>query len=110
MSDLYVPEAFFDDASAAAGFAEQEAAELRIKLREMTEGMIAVKLAAWEWHQTLLPLFQRLRKFHQISQREMNSYAVAQIEDRETINRDIENYQAIYGTHPMCKGKPMEVS
>lgn len=110
MSDLYVPEAFFDDANAAAGFAEAEAAELRVKLREMTEGMIATKLAAWKWHETLLPMFQRLRKFHQITQHEIDFYATSQIEDRETIERDIENFRAVYGEHPMCNGKPMEVA
>jgi len=107
MSEQFVPEAFFDDALAAAGFAEMEASELRVKLREVTEGMIACKLAAWRWHETLLPMFQRLRKFHQISQYELDFYATSQVEDRETIERDIENFRAVYGAHPMYDGKPM---
>lgn len=109
MADAISPlDALIYDLNATAGFAEQEATDLRIELRAAHESLITIKFSAWKYHQTLIPFMRRLQLFHQISAKEVDDVVASQAKDRKTIERDIRSFRRRYGAQPNYHGKPLE--
>ena len=107
---MTTPERALRHAVVAAETAETEAAILRQELSAAYEHVIRVKLITWQYHETLVPLFQRLHRFNQVNRHEVDHFLVCQVEDALAIKREIDFFRQRWGRHPLLSdGSPAGV-
>lgn len=103
-------EALLQHLKVATETAETEASLLRTELSAAYEHVIRVKLVTWQYHEALVPLFFRLRRFHQITKAGLDHYLCSQVEDRLTLECEIKAYRERWGRHPeMDDGSPVVI-
>lgn len=98
-------QALFDHANVSAEFAEREAADLRVELRQKEEAICALMELGYKRERALIGFYQRLQKFHQVSRYEVAHAAECLLKDEESVKKVIENFRAKWGQHPMRNGK-----
>lgn len=92
--------ALFDHASVSAEMAEKDAAELRLELRASEESIVQIVDLGLRRERSLLHFYQRLRKFRQISQAELNHAIACCAEDAVSLGKIVDNFRAKWGEHP----------
>lgn len=107
---MTAPERALRHAIVAAETAETEAAILRQELSAAYEHIIRVKLITWQYHESLVPLLNKLHRFNQVNRHEVQSFQACQVEDALTINREIDLFRQRWGRRPLLSdGSPAVV-
>lgn len=76
---MTAPERALRHAIVAAETAETEAAILRQELSAAYEHIIRVKLITWQYHESLVPLLNKLHRFNQVNRHEVQSFQACQV-------------------------------
>jgi hypothetical protein len=94
------------DVQIRAEIAEQEAAQLRLELREQAASHIQRRSILADWHRHLEPLFALLVRFRQMSGFELETYVSTNREDEADLDGEIASFRQRWGCDPM---QPMPV-
>lgn len=93
--------AAIDHALVSADMAELEASDLRVQLRLSEQKHIVSVWLTYRYFCSLGPLFERLRKFSQITQHEIDHHYDCLKSDHDSLTRMVDNFKKRWGMAPI---------